>query len=104
MRRDGAVRWSSRRGQMLRLAGVLLLSGAGVSLLPRSAHAAGNIAHASCLGATASSVAPGTKDDVALFITYVATLEGTNHGGLVSGYATEHTGVCVTIPPLPPHP
>lgn len=51
------------------------------------AHAAGNPDHASCLGATASAVPPGTKDDVAHLITELAALQGTNHGGLVSGFA-----------------
>ena len=68
-----------------------------------SASAAGNPEHASCLGATASSVPPGTKDDVSHYITDLATLAGTNHGALVSTFAHE-TGLCTTLPPIPPHP
>lgn len=70
---------------------------------PHATLAAGNPDHASCLGATASSVPPGTKDDVALFITELAGLLGTNHGGLVSTFAHE-TGLCISLPPVPPHP
>ena len=70
---------------------------------PRATLAAGNPDHASCLGATASSVPPGTKDDVSLFITQLAALFGTNHGGLVSTFAHE-TGLCTSLPPVPPHP
>jgi ABC-type glycerol-3-phosphate transport system substrate-binding protein len=99
-----ADRWTSARRRIPAIAAVALLSGTLGGLLPGSAQAAGNVEHASCLGATASSVAPGTKDDVALFITELANLEGTNHGDLVSAFAQEHTGVCVTIPPIPPHP
>jgi hypothetical protein len=70
---------------------------------PRAGFAAGNPDHASCLGATASSVQPGTKDDVALYITVLAQALGTNHGGLVSTFAHE-TGLCTTLPSIPPHP
>jgi hypothetical protein len=78
---------------------VILLGGLGTG----GAQAAGNPDHASCLGATASSVPPGTKDDVALFITALADSLGTNHGGLVSTFAHEQ-GLCTILPPIPPHP
>lgn len=71
--------------------------------VPRTALAAGNPDHASCLGATASSVPPGTKDDVSLLITKLAGVLGTNHGGLVSTFAHE-TGLCTSLPFVPPHP
>jgi hypothetical protein len=70
---------------------------------PRTGLAAGNPDHASCLGATASSVTPGTKDDVALHITMLAQALGTNYDGLVSTFAHE-TGLCTTLHPIPPHP
>jgi hypothetical protein len=92
-----------RRGRGWRLAVMLLLSGTLGSLAPHAAFAAGNPDHASCLGATASSVPPGTKDDVALLITELATQEGTTHGALVSSFA-QQTGLCVSLPPIPPHP
>jgi hypothetical protein len=100
---DTTSEQTKRQWRTRRLAAVLLLSSTLAGLAPHAAHAAGNPDHASCLGATASSVAPGIKDDVALFITYLAGLQGTTHGDLVSSFAHE-TGLCVTLPSIPPHP
>jgi hypothetical protein len=68
-----------------------------------SALAAANREHGSCIGVGASSVEPGTKDDVALFINQLAEASGTTHGALVRTFA-QQKGACVVLPPVPPHP
>jgi hypothetical protein len=87
---------------MRRLLTILLLFGTLLLSVVGSAQAA-NADQASCLGVTASSVDPGTKDDVALTITAIAEANGTTHGQLVQGFAHQ-TGACVILPPIPPHP
>jgi hypothetical protein len=94
---------STKERKMRRLLLVPALALAIAVGTPRTGLAAGDPDHASCLGATASSVTPGTKDDAALYITVLAQALGTNHGGLVSTFAHE-TGLCTTLPPIPPHP
>ena len=79
-----------------------LLGGSLLTASPQSALAT-NGEHGSCLGVTASSVPPGTKDDIAQFITLVARASGTTHGALVSSFAHEK-GACVEIQSVPPHP
>jgi hypothetical protein len=81
---------------------VLMLSALAVGV-PKPVHAAANPTQASCIGVGAPSVPPGTKDDVALFINFLAGLEGTTHGALV-GEFVHQKGDCVTLPPVPPHP
>jgi hypothetical protein len=81
---------------------LLLIIGLTLTLVAPAA-AAANDTQASCLGVGASGVAPGTKDDVALFITQAAEAAGTNHGQVVSSFA-QQKGACIALPPVPPHP
>jgi hypothetical protein len=84
------------------LIGGLLLAGVVGGAMPGAA-AAANESQASCLGVSASGAVPGTKDDIALFITAAARASGTTHGAIVRGFA-QQTGACITVPPVPPHP
>ncbi len=88
---------------MRRVSIVVLLVLVLVLALAGSALAAASDEHASCLGVGASSVAPGTADDVALFINTLANPPLVTHGTLVVPFA-QQKGECVALPPVPPHP
>lgn len=81
------------------IAGTLGWGGLGV----RAAHADANESRATCLAVGASGVAPGTKDDISLFINTLADARDTTHGALIQPFVHQ-TGACVTLPPVPPHP
>jgi hypothetical protein len=87
---------------MRRLLAAILLAGALAAGAVGPALAAASD-QASCLGQGASGAQPGTKDDVAQYITAAARASGTTHGAIVSGFAQQHSG-CPAIPPVPPHP